>query len=324
MAKLMEVIQYSDETGTVMCQRVPDVGPAEIKWGAQLTVRESQEAVFMRDGRSQGLFLSGRHVLKTQNIPVIGKWVTSFGYGESSPFIAEVYFLGKQLFANLKWGTPEQILFKDTELKMIRLRAFGTFSIQISDSNIFLNKVVGTRTTFFVDDIEEYLRSIIISKFTTVISENLKTVFDMPSNFDILNISVQTTLKQDFEGLGLLLHDFYINSISLPQEVQQMIDQRTSIAALGNLDDFLKFKLATSLEDAAKNEGGAAGSLVGAGAGLGMGLMMPNMINQSVGAAGQKTESPLEKIKQLKELLDIEAITEEEFNKMKNELLNKM
>ena len=103
-----------------------------------------------------------------------------------------------------------------------------------------------------------------------------------------------------------------------------MIDQRTSIAALGNLDDFLKFKLATSLEDAAKNEGGAAGSLVGAGAGLGMGLMMPNMINQSVGAAGQKTESPLEKIKQLKELLDIEAITEEEFNKMKNELLNKM
>ena len=162
MAKLMEVIQYSDETGIVMCQRVPDVGPAEIKWGAQLTVRESQEAVFMRDGRSQGLFLSGRHVLKTQNIPVIGKWVTSFGYGESSPFIAEVYFLGKQLFANLKWGTPEQILFKDTELKMIRLRAFGTFSIQISDSNIFLNKVVGTRTTFFVDDIEEYLRSIII------------------------------------------------------------------------------------------------------------------------------------------------------------------
>ena len=154
---------------------------------------------------------------------------------------------------------------------MIRLRAFGTFSIQISDSNIFLNKVVGTRTTFFVDDIEEYLRSIIISKLTTVLSENLKTVFDMPSNFDILNISVQTTLKQDFEGLGLLLHDFYINSISLPQEVQQMIDQRTSITALGNLDDFLKFKLATSLEDAAKNEGGAAGTLVGAGAGLGMG-----------------------------------------------------
>ena len=104
MAKLMEVIQYSDETGIVMCQRVPEIGPAEIKWGAQLTVRESQEAVFMRDGRSQGLFLSGRHILKTQNIPVIGKWVTSFGYGESSPFIAEVYFLGKTTFCKFKMG----------------------------------------------------------------------------------------------------------------------------------------------------------------------------------------------------------------------------
>ena len=179
MPKLMEVLEYVDPTGEVMVKRLPDSGEYEITYGSQLTVRESQVAIFFRDGRSLDVFTAGRHVLKTQNIPKITKWVTSFGYGEDSPFRSEVYFVGKQLFPNMKWGTSEPILFRDEELKMIRIRSFGSYSIQVSDSLLFVNKVVGTRGVFSNKDITDYLRSIVISKLTTVLGSELKSVFDI-------------------------------------------------------------------------------------------------------------------------------------------------
>ena len=329
MAKLMEVLEFLDHSGNIMVKRVPDSGPTEIKYGAQLTVRESQEAVFFRDGKALDVFPSGRHVLKTQNIPKITKWVTSFGYGEDSPFRSEVYFVGKQLFPNLKWGTAEPILFRDSELKMIRIRSFGSYSIQISDSLLFVNKIVGTRGVYSNNNITDYLRSIIVSKLTSVLGDQLKTVFDMPSSFDDLSIIIKSKLNQEFEGLGLTLHDFYLNSISVPDDVQEMIDQRSGMAAVGNLDEFMKYKVAMSLEDAAQNEGGGAmGSMVGAGAGLGMGFAMPGIIQQAMGGAmmggGSNSESAMDKLKKLKELLDMEAITQEEFDEKKKELMNKM
>ena len=329
MAKLMEVLEFLDHSGNIMVKRVPDSGPTEIKYGAQLTVRESQEAVFFRDGKALDVFSSGRHVLKTQNIPKITKWVTSFGYGEDSPFRSEVYFVGKQLFPNLKWGTAEPILFRDSELKMIRLRSFGSYSIQISDSLLFVNKIVGTRGVYSNNNITDYLRSIIVSKLTSVLGDQLKTVFDMPSSFDDLSIIIKSKLNQEFEGLGLTLHDFYLNSISVPDDVQEMIDQRSGMAAVGNLDEFMKYKVAMSLEDAAQNDGGGAmGSMVGAGAGLGMGFAMPGIIQQAMSGAmmggGSNSESAMDKLKKLKELLDMEAITQEEFDEKKKELMNKM
>ena len=156
----MEVIEFLDNSGVTLVKRMPENGTLEIKWGSQLTVRESQEAVFFRDGKALDVFGPGRHILKTQNIPVIGKWVTSFGYGENSPFRAEVVFVGKQLFPNLKWGTKEPILFRDADLQMIRLRAYGTFSIQIEDAMLFVNKVVGTiglYTRSVVDDSSKWI-----------------------------------------------------------------------------------------------------------------------------------------------------------------------
>jgi membrane protease subunit (stomatin/prohibitin family) len=327
MAQLMEVLEFLDNSGNIMVKRVPDSGPTEIKYGAQLTVRESQEAVFFRDGKALDVFSSGRHVLKTQNIPKITKWVTSFGYGEDSPFRSEVYFVGKQLFPNLKWGTSEPILFRDSELKMIRIRSFGSFSIQISDSLLFVNKIVGTRGVYSNNDISDYLRSIIISKLTSVLGNELKTVFDMPSSFDDLSVIIKSKLNQEFEGLGLTLHDFYLNSISVPDDVQEMIDQRSGMAAVGNMDEFMKYKVAMSLQDAAQNQSGGMGSLVGAGAGLGMGFAMPGMIQQAMGGAmggGSTQESTMDKLKKLKELLDMEAITKEEFDEKKKELMNKM
>ena len=326
MAKLMEVLEFLDNSGNIMVRRVPHDGPAEIKYGAQLTVRESQEAVFFRDGKSLDVFTAGRHVLKTQNIPKITKWVTSFGYGEDSPFRSEVYFVGKQLFPNLKWGTSEPILFRDEELKMIRIRSFGSYSIQVSDSLLFVNKVVGTRGVFSNKDITDYLRSIVISKLTTVLGSELKSVFDMPASFDDLSTIIKSKLHAEFSALGLSLHDFYLNSISVPEDVQEMIDQRSGMAAIGNMDEFMKYKVAMSLQDAAQNESGGMGAMVGAGAGLGMGFAMPGMIQQSmVGAMGGGSgESAIDKLKKLKELLDMEAITKEEFEVKKKELMNKM
>lgn len=331
MPKLMEVIEFLDNSGNTMVKRMPNDGPAEIKWGAQLTVRESQEAVFFRDGKALDVFKPGRHVLETQNIPLIGKWVTSFGYGPDSPFRAEVYFVGKQLFPNLKWGTKEPILFKDTELKMIRIRSFGSFSIQISDSLLFINKIVGTRGTYKNDDIEEYLRNIVISRLTNILGDELKTVFDMPSSFDDLSLAARVKLQTEFDGLGLYLHDFYINSISVPEDVQQVIDQRSGMSAIGNMDEFMKYKIALSLENASQNEGaagGAVGTGVGAGMGLGMGFMMPQMIQQSMmssmqGNSGEK-ETPMDKLKKLKELFDMGVITEAEFNEKKAKLMDQI
>ena len=328
MAKLMEVLEFLDDTGEVMVKRVPDDGPCEIKWGAQLTVRESQDAVFFRDGKALDAFGPGRHVLKTQNIPLITKWVTSFGYGEDSPFRAEVYFVGKQLFSNMKWGTSEPILFRDSELKMVRLRSYGTFSIQVTDSMLFINKIVGTQGLYTFKDIESYLRSIIISKLTAVLGDEMKTVLDMPGSFDDINLILKAKLFQDFEGLGLTLHDSYINAISLPENVQELVDKRSGMAALGNMDEFMKYKVAMSMEDAAKNESGGMGAMVGAGAGLGMGFAMPSMIQQSMAGAtqggGGSSSSPLDKLKKLKELLDMEAITQEEYEEKKKELMNKI
>lgn len=322
----MEVLEFLDNSGNLMVRRVPHDGPAEIKYGAQLTVRESQEAVFFRDGKSLDVFTAGRHVLKTQNIPKITKWVTSFGYGEDSPFRSEVYFVGKQLFPNLKWGTSEPILFRDEELKMIRIRSFGSYSIQVSDSLLFVNKMVGTRGVFSNKDITDYLRSIVISKLSTVLGSELKSVFDMPASFDDLSIIIKSKLQAEFSALGLSLHDFYLNSISVPDDVQEMIDQRSGMAAIGNMDEFMKYKVAMSLQDAAQNESGGMGAMVGAGAGLGMGFAMPGMIQQSmVGAMGGGSgESAMDKLKKLKELLDMEAITKEEFDEKKKELMNKM
>jgi membrane protease subunit (stomatin/prohibitin family) len=317
----MEVLEFLDNSGTVLVKRIPDNGSLEIKWGSQLTVRESQDAIFFRDGKALDVFGAGRHILKTQNIPVIGKWVTSFGYGPDSPFRAEVLFIGKQLFPNLKWGTKEPILFRDTELQMIRLRSYGSFSIQVQDSMLFVNKVVGTMGLYTTAVIEDYLRGIIISKLNVVLGKMLKSVFDIPVMMDNLNLVFRTELQEDFAGLGLNLHDLYIQSISVPEEVQGMIDTRSGMNAVGNLDQYMKLKVADSLGDAAKNTGNA-GAGMGLGAGLGMGMAMPNMIKQAMQT--NATESVTDKLKNLKDLLDLGALTQDEFDIKKKELLKQL
>lgn len=325
MPKLTGILEFLDDSGTTMVKRLPDDGQYEIMWGTQLIVRESQRAIFFRDGRSLDIFGPGRHVLQTQNLPVLTKRITSLAYGDQSPFKAEVYYLNMKLFHNLKWGTKEPILFKDNELQMIRLRAHGMFSIQIKDPSLFLNKVVGTMGLFRDSDIEDYLRNIITTRMTDVLGKNIKTVFDIPKELNQLSIIIRSSLIADFEGLGLFLFEFFVNSVSIPPSVQELVDARSSMAAVGNLDKFMKYKAALSLEKAAENPGGSAAAGVGIGAGMGMGYMLPQMLQNSMqaekGSNGTPSDSPFEKIRKLKELLDIGAISNDEFEMKKKELL---
>ncbi len=328
MPKLMEIIEFLDNSGDTMVQRVPEDGSGEFKLGAQLIVRESQKAAFFRDGKALDIFSAGRHVLKTQNIPILTKLITSLGYGTDSPFRSEVYFLNIKLFRNLKWGTKEPILFRDSELKMIRLRGHGAFSITIKEPSLFLNKIVGTQNIFHDSDISDYLKSLILQKIHIILGQNLKTVFDLPQNFDNISTLVKNSLNLDFIGLGLELHDFLINSISVPPEVQKMIDTRSSMTAVGDMDEFMKYQIGQSIEKAAENPTGNAGEGMGMGAGIGMGFMMPQMINQAMqkqnNQIGNSEEDSFSKLKKLKELLDMGAISEEEYNETKKRLLNNL
>jgi len=327
MPQLMEILEFLDPTGQIMVKRVPDFGDCEIKWGAQLTVRESQTAIFFRDGKALDVFGTGRHVLQTQNIPVITKLVTKLGYGTESPFRSEVYFLNMKLFPNLKWGTREPILFKDSEFQMIRLRSFGIFSIQISNPSLFLNKVVGTKGIYADTDIEDYLKSIILTQLTNVLGNQLKSVFELPKDFNQLSLIVRLSIQQYFDALGLKIHDFLISSISVPEEVQKMIDAKSGMSAIGDMDKFLKFKAAMALEASSNNSNGGASTGVGVGAGMGMGLMLPQMLASSLSidkSQSNKTIDPLDKLKKLKELLDLGALSQEEYNEKKEKLLNEI
>jgi membrane protease subunit (stomatin/prohibitin family) len=330
MPKLMEVIEFFDDKGDTMVVRIPSDDQAEIKWGAQLTVRESQSVVFFRDGKAQIVFGPGRHVLKTQNIPGITKFVTSFGYGPDSPFRAEVYFLNMKLFRNLKWGTKEPILFRDPELQMVRLRAHGMYSIQIKDPSLFLNRMVGTQNIFLDEDIHDYLKSIVTARLITVLGEQVKSIFDLPQYYEALSGVLKAISADDFKACGLELVDFFVNTISLPEDVQKFVDEKTSMQAIGDMGTYMQFKTAKSIEEAATQPGGAAGTGVGLGAGVGMGVMLPGMIKEAF-QSGKNSASPDEsgedafaKIKKLKELLDMGAITQEEFDKKKTDWLGKI
>ena len=294
MFKRPEIIEYLDDTGDQIVQRVPEGGSGEFRLGSQLVVRENQEAVFFRDGKALDTFGPGRHTLTTQNVPLLAGLADMAFSDKGSPFRAEVYFVNKKTFTDMKWGTKEPIIFRDKELAMVRLRAFGRFSIKVRNSQMFINKLVGTEGRFGTDAIEGYLKDVITSRLADLLGETLETIFDLPQYYDEIGTLSKTRLGDDFEKYGIQLVDFYVNAITPPEEVQKRIDERSAMGAMGNLDSYMKFKTATAMGDAAQNDGGggAAGAGVGMGAGLGMGMTMANMMGQTMrgGQGGQAAQ----------------------------------
>ena len=271
----LEVIEWFDESGKELVHRIPETGSGDIKWGAQMTVRESQAAVFFYNGKAYDAFGPGRHTLKTANIPLLTK-LLSLPWGLTSPLRAEVYFTNMKVFPNLTWGTRDPVAFRDRELGLIRLRAFGVFNLRILQPLLFINSLVGTQGVYTTEAVAEYLNRVIVSRFNDFMGEKIDTIFDLPARYNELSGELKNLIENDFTQFGLGLTDLYINSITPPPEVQKAIDDKSRLGVFDDLNKLLKMKAAMALESAAQTQGEA-----GAGLGMGMGIMMPAMFAEA-------------------------------------------
>jgi membrane protease subunit (stomatin/prohibitin family) len=268
---LLESLEWFDESGKELLHRLPEQGSGEIKFGAQLTVRESQAAVLFYKGKACDAYGPGRHTLKTGNIPILTK-VLSIPWGMVSPLRAEVFFINLKVFSDLKWGTRDPVAFRDAELGLVRLRAHGVFNIRVVQPLLLINTLAGTMGRYTTEQVEDYLRQVIVSRFNDYLGEKLRSLFDLPGTFDDIADGLQARLAQDFARFGLALAGFYVTSITPPAEVQQAIDDRSRMSVIKDMDNFVRMKAAMAMEKAA-----ASGGEAGAGMGLGLGMMMPAM-----------------------------------------------
>jgi membrane protease subunit (stomatin/prohibitin family) len=268
---LLESLEWFDESGKELLHRLPEQGSGEIKFGAQLTVRDSQAAVLFYKGKACDAYGPGRHTLKTGNIPILTK-LLSVPWGMVSPLRAEVFFVNLKVFSDLKWGTRDPVAFRDAELGLVRLRAHGVFNIRVAQPILLINTLAGTMGRFTTEQVEDYLRQVIVSRFNDYLGEHLRSLFDLPGRFDDIAEGLQQRLAEDFTRFGLLLDALYVTSITPPVEVQQAIDDRSRMSVIKDMDSFVRMKAAMAMEKAASGS-----SEAGAGLGLGLGMMMPGL-----------------------------------------------
>ena len=282
----LENLEWFDDSGKELVHRLPQKGSGEIKYGAQLTVRESQAAVFFYKGKAIDAFGPGRHTLKTANIPILTK-ILSLPWGLSSPLRAEVYFINLKVFTNLKWGTRDPVAFKDSELGLIRLRAFGVFNLQVMQPVLFINNLVGTQGIYTTREIEEYLNRVIVSRFNDYMGETIDSILNLPARYNELAENMVKRVEKDFSNFGLGITHLYINAITPPPEVQQAIDDRSRMGVFKDMNKLMQMKAAMAMEKASESEGGS-----GTGMGMGLGLMMPAMFSQYFAGAHSQATQP--------------------------------
>lgn len=274
--QFIDIVEFLDASRDTLVWRFPR-HDNEIKNGAQLVVREGQVAVFVDEGQIADAFTPGTYTLETKNLPILSD-LKGWKYGFESPFKAEVYFVGMRQYTDMKWGTQNPVTMRDAEFGMVRLRAFGTYSLQVVDAAAMLRQLVGTDLHFRTEEVSEFLRQTIVSQVGTALGNSNLPMLDLAANQQTIAATLAGTLTTSLADFGISIPRFVIENISLPPEVEEALDKRTSMGVLGNLDHYTEFQTAEAIGDAANNPGGA-GEGLGMGMGMAMGQQMANNLS---------------------------------------------
>ncbi|MDX1908975.1 MAG: SPFH domain-containing protein [Bacteroidia bacterium] len=330
--QFIDVIEWVDFSRDVLMWKFPDQDK-EIKMGAQLTVRESQVAVLLNEGKMADVFEPGRYELTTRNMPIMTT-LRSWKYGFESPFKADIYYFNTRQFTDNKWGTPSPVTIPDSKFGQVEFRAFGTYNFRIAQYETFFKELAGTAPVLNLTHIEGTLRNKLVDRFTEIVAEMAASDFSfvqMQANKTEFVQALMPRIKEYVNGFGLELTDFSIQSITLPPELQEFLNKNTQMNMVGDMQRFMQFQAAVSLERSAENPGGG-NTGVDMGTGFAMGQMMMNMMNQQnqQNQQGAQTAAPSSRdeiMKTLKDLGDLKAagiLTDEEFDAKKKELLAKL
>ncbi|MBK9214843.1 MAG: SPFH domain-containing protein [Chloracidobacterium sp.] len=279
--QFIEVIEWLDDSQDTLVYRFPVAGQ-EIKNGAQLIVRESQTAVFVFEGQVADVFTPGKYEIDGGNTPILSK-LGAWKYGFNSPFKSEVYFVNTKQFTDMKWGTSNPVMMRDNDFGIVRLRAFGAYSLRVTDPSGFIKEIAGTNAHFQTEDIDGQLKRAIVTEFSDALGELKIPALDLAAQYKEIGEKIRAVINGDFNSWGLEVTKFFVENISLPPEVEEAMDKRAAMGALGNVDQYMKFQAADALRDAAQNEGGGAGL----GAGLGAGFAVGNQMAGAFGAGPQ-------------------------------------
>ena len=282
MGEFIDVIHWTDDTDDTLVWRF-ERGGHEIKYGAKLTVREGQAAVFVHEGQLADVFQPGLYMLETNNMPIMTT-LQSWDHGFRSPFKSEIYYVNTTRKQNLKWGTKNPIMCRDPEFGPVRLRAFGTYTMRVVNPGLFLREIVGTDGEFTTDEISYQIRNVIVSKFSQAIAQSGIPVLDMAANTEDLAKVIMKRIAPELAQYGIELPAFFIENISLPEAVEAAMDKRTSIGVVGDLGQFMQYSTAEALTTGAMQPGG---NMMGAGIGAGLGMGMAAQMGQQMGPWGQ-------------------------------------
>ena len=276
--QFIDVIEWTDNSSNTMVYKY-DMGGKEIMMGAQLTVRESQVAIFVNEGEIADVYGPGRYELSTSNMPIMTK-LQSWKFGFNSPFKADVYFVNTKQYLDRKWGTANPVMMRDAEFGMIRIRAFGVYAFKVADPVTFLREVFGTKKITTAEDVEGQIKRTLVSGLSDAIAESKIPALDLAANYDELSAFALQAMNPKVAPLGIALTSFVIENISLPEEVEKSMDKRTSMGVLGDLNKYTQYQAAEAMREAATTPNSSAGAGMGMGAGMAMGQMFANAFNQ--------------------------------------------
>ena len=333
--QFIDILQWNEEADGVLAWRYP-MQDFEIQYGGSLTVRESQVAVFVNEGKIADVFGPGMYKLTTQTLPVL-TYLKNWDKLFQSPFKSDVYFFSTRLQTGRKWGTTQAITVRDADFGMVRLRAFGMYSYALADARKFFTDISGTRAMYTRDELEEQLRGILLSSMATALGASTVPFLDMAANQTLMASQVKGAIQSAFERYGLALDVFNVTSLNLPEDLQEALDKRIAIGMAGDLNKYTQYQVANAIPLAAQNEGGVAG----VGAGLAAGAVLGQTMAQGLAAAGKAAASPptgvsppaagapaaddpAVRLGQLKSLLDKGLISASDYESAKTELLKKL